>query len=146
MHDRSASRLLPRCAAWLSLSLGVLLCAGCGQGLKIGGKVVNKTTPIPNAEIRFISVEDRDVVFSSVSNADGSYVLNSKARGGVPKGRYKITVSWYTKRKDGAILGNTEEDQGLKGTGAARRHEAEFDREITDSSDVVLDVSQATKN
>ncbi len=89
-------------ARTLAVGVLVLLLAGCGSGepegtVKVTGKVTQDGTPLSQALVTFIPVEDTlGFGGSGATNAGGKYALTPKKGGkGIAPGEYKVTISRF---------------------------------------------------
>lgn len=125
----SAMRLIACLLMTLACGAGV----GCGKSVvDLQGKVTQGGKPLPHAEVRFVSQGGSEEVFiGGMTDETGALRLDTERTGGVPAGRYKITVSWWVLAANGRPLPEGEEGESLKHTPAARENTASFEKEIT---------------
>lgn len=124
-------RALARAAACGVFVAGLLAVVGCGGATgQATGKVTRDGKPVPDAEITFTSVTDSQATVHGASGPDGVYYLSYITDGGIPPGKYKVTVAFYTLR-NGKPLPGGEEGAALRGDEEkVTRHSFEFDRNI----------------
>lgn len=142
MHLRkSAIRL-----AGLFLLFTSVCVAGCGtQTAQVTGKVTSQDQPVPGAELTFQPVADPGDQFSGMCNTDGSFLISSRGRPGLPIGAYKVTVTRYA-TKDGKTIPPGEQGDVLKNTGKTIREAYEFEQTLTAGSNSVnLELSKGKK-
>ena len=87
---------------------------GCSSKSTVKGEVLLKSKPLSQAEVIFElksdPVENR---YTGGSFKTGNYVIDTRGKGGIPPGDYKVIVKWWVLR-DGKPLPGGEEGQSLK--------------------------------
>jgi len=113
----------------------VFAAVGCGGATgQATGKVTRGGGPVPSAEITFASATDPEATVHGASGPDGVYYLSYISGGGIPPGKYKVTVAYYTLR-NGKPLPDGEEGAALRGDETkVVRHAVEFERDIAAGS------------
>ena len=128
--------VLPRIVAFVRL-----FALGCNSStVKISGKVTLNQEPVAGTIIDFTS-SDGSKNFRGVSLDDGTYRIDYGADGGLPMGRYQITVS-RAETLDGQPLPSGEAGMVLRNSGQAIDRRYVLHKEIATSStefDLVLD-------
>ena len=89
------------CVAVLTLSLGMLLLAGCGDGSAlpsgpkgtVQGKVTYNDSPVPAGSTVMFMHDETSLGATGTTAADGSYSLKMLDGDQLPTGSYKISVS-----------------------------------------------------
>lgn len=91
------------------LILAVALCAvvGCGGGgVEVTGKVTKGGAAFVPAEGEGVSItltsDDGSTVCSGTSEKDGSFTIKATGDKSVPPGKYKVTVTHYLPKQNGA--------------------------------------------
>ena len=117
-----------------------LVLAGCGPAVQdVTGTITEGGKKIGNAEILFQSTDDKSKRFVGNSISDGTYQLDYRGKGGMPFGKYKVTIKHYT-LPDGKPLPQGkagEQAFALIEEGKAKQVIHTFDRQVTSSSSVM---------
>ena len=124
------------CAMARAVACGLLFAAvGCGGATgQATGKVTRNGKPVSSAEITFASATDPEATVHGASGPDGVYHLSYITGGGIPPGKYKATIAFYTLR-NGKPLPDGEEGSALRGDETkVIRHAVEFERDIAAGS------------
>jgi hypothetical protein len=124
-------RALARAAACGVFVTGLLAAVGCGGATgQPTGKVTRNGKPVPDAEITFTSATNSRATVHGSTGPDGVYHLSYIRDGGLPPGKYTVTVAFYTLR-NGKPLPDGEEGAALRGDDEkVIRHAVEYDRDI----------------
>lgn len=137
------SSVLPRLIPRYVLVIALLGLAGC-SGAKVNptGKVTFKNKPIRGASLQLVSKQGSEEIFiAGMTDGSGAIQLDTSHRGGVPVGKYTITVSWWVLTRGGGPLPEGEAGENLKGTPAATNYTATIEKEITaDTTTLDLEV------
>jgi hypothetical protein len=122
-------RVIPGCALVVAL-LGL---TGCGKPMvNPTGKVTFKNRPVQRASLQMVSKDGSEEVFiAGMTDGSGVLQLDTSHRGGVPVGKYTITVSWWVLTRGGGPLPEGEAGEALKDTPAATNYTATLEKEIT---------------
>lgn len=113
--------------AWCVFAAAV----GCGGATgQATGKVTRNGVPVTAAEIAFTSTTDPEATVHGATGPGGVYHLSYITNGGLPPGKYKVAVAYYTLR-NGKPLPDGEEGSTLRGDETkVIRHAVEFERDI----------------
>ncbi|MSQ93597.1 MAG: hypothetical protein EXR98_03470 [Gemmataceae bacterium] len=113
----------------LSLA-GLVALAGCsGSGGKVTGFVTFDNKPVDRADVVFELLDDQDERYFGASNEAGEYLLDYRAKAGMPVGRYRALVTRYT-LPGGKPLPPGEQGAVMKHTDEAVRQSYSFEVDI----------------
>jgi len=120
-----------------SLSLSLLLVAGCGSNVGLSGKVVfsDDKSPLPSGTVGLLAVSG-DFSARGDIQSNGTFVAGSvRAGDGIPPGKYRVTVSAIK------VLEHNEE------TGE-EVHEFLVDPKFgnAETSGLMIDITRTTRN
>lgn len=144
MSDRVVcppSPTLLHAALGCALAAALIATAGCGKAMvNPTGKVTLKGKPVPRASLQLVSKGGSEEVFiPGMTDANGVIQFDNSHLGGVPVGKYTITVSWWVLTRGRGPLPEGEAGESLKGTPAATNYTATFEMDIT-SDTTTLDL------
>ena len=124
-------------AAGFCVLLSVLLLAGCGGSAVVTGKVTAKGENVVESELEFEPMgESSEGNFYGLTDAKGTLLMDYKNAGGLPAGRYKITVTRFLQH-NGDQLPAGEEGQTMKFDGRAIRHTFVFEKDIASGENAI---------
>lgn len=128
---RMASRTGAQAGALFLMALSLFALVGCGgPKIPVTGKVTYKGEPLGGVEIQFTSEEDAEAIYPGTSDEkDGTFVLDTRGKGGIPPGKYKVTVVWWLQANGKPIPGG-EEGENLKEEDKARQYRSTFSKTI----------------
>jgi len=139
--------LLPRrhpLAKWpavVLLALALAASSGCGSRAPVTGRVTDGGNPVAKVELSWISEADPSLFGSAVTDAAGTYIVESGGKRGLPPGRYQVRLTWWRTR-DGKPLPAGEAGEAMKGTPRARQFTATLSQEVTATTTTLdLDVT-----
>ena len=111
----------------IALFLGL---TGCGGSVgQVSGRVTAQGQGVPKAELVFTLEKQPAEVFYGVSQNDGAYIVDAAAKGGLPPGKYQVTVTDYV-QPDGAAVPSGEEGVVLRNSGRAIRRTHALTKEV----------------
>ena len=114
----------------LGLCLLAAILAGCGGRLgQVKGKVTLDGRPVAGADLFFKSTTKPECEFFGVSGEDGVYQVSYRTFGGLPGGRYDVTVTRHV-LGDGAPLPAGEEGDAAKSEGRALKQIYLFEADV----------------
>ncbi len=136
---------LVRVATACFLAAAVLLLSGCGSSVgRVSGKVTLDNQPLPGADLVFQRADDPGQRFVGNSLESGDYQVDYLSKGGLPPGRYQVTVTWWTTR-DGQPVPPGEEGESLKDEGLAVTKAVTFTHDISAGSNAIdFELSKGT--
>jgi len=124
----------------------VATAVGCGAPVgQPTGKVTFKGTPVAEAEIKFVSLENPDHEFFGTSQDDGTYTVSYREMKGLPTGKYTVTIVRTTLRNNKPIPAG-EEGQAARDSDRAVKKAYQFEKDIVEGSSAIdFELSQGTE-
>ncbi len=124
-------------AAKFLVFLSVFGLAGCGSNGTLTGKVTARGEPVVEGELVFEPIgESSEGTFHGLTDANGMMLIDYKDVGGLPAGRYKITVTRFTQR-NGEPLPTLEEGETMKSNGRVIRQSFVFEKDIVSGDNAI---------
>ena len=131
----------------LALCAVAVVLAGCGGSgaARPAGKVTLKGQPVAEADLVFESAAAPDSPVTGRAAADGAYVLDYGTLRGLPLGKCKVTVSYYTLR-NGQPLPDGEDSATLKNQPEkVLKHVHVFEKDVTGAGELSFELSEVKK-
>ena len=127
-----------RAAKCLMFLLAVGL-SGCGGATgTLTGKVTAHSDPVAVGELVFEPIgENSQRQFYGQTDTGGMIVIDYGQLGGLPVGRYKITVTRFVLRKNGTPVPAGEKGETMKLDGRAVQQSFEFERDIVSGDNTI---------
>ena len=121
----------------LSLSLTLLLFAGCGENVGLSGKVFfsDDKSPVPLGTVGLVAESGTHIARGDIK-PDGTFVIGSlKVDDGLPPGKYRVSVSAMQQ-----ISADEETGGGIYESLIALKHGN------PDTSGITIDITSTTRN